>query len=180
MEKTRVDGMKTGFTLIELMVTVSIVGILLAVGVPNFLAFLQNNRMVAQTNDVVTMLGYARSEAIKRNLPVTVCSSANNTSCAGATSWETGFIAFVDNDGNGAVGAGEQVLQVRQAIEGGNTLRSNNLTFTRYLPNGFSNSPGGTLRLCDARGTASGRAIVVSLLGRVRTDTLAAGGLACP
>jgi len=175
-----VNGMKTGFTLIELMVTVSIVGILLAVGVPNFLVFMQNNRLVAQSNDVVTIFNYARSEAIKRNLPVTVCSSANNTSCAGSTSWETGFIAFVDNDGDGAVDVGEQVLQVRQPIEGGNTLRSNNITFTRYLPNGFSNSPGGTLRLCDARGTASGRAIVVSLLGRVRTNGLVAEGLTCP
>lgn len=174
------NGMKTGFTLIELLVTLSIVGILLAVGVPNFVTFIQNNRLATQANDVVTLLNYARSEAIKRGVRVTVCSSTDSASCAGSTNWENGFIAFVDNDGDGVVDIGEATLQVRQPVEGGNTLRTNSLTRVTYLANGFSNGFNGTLRLCDARGTASARAIVVSNQGRVRTNNLAAEGFACP
>lgn len=173
-------GMKTGFTLIELLVTLSIVGILLAVGVPNFVSFIQNNRLATQANDLVTVLSYARSEAIKRNLTISVCGTADNATCTGTANWSNGFIAFVDTDGDGTLDAGENLLQVRQPIEGGNTLQSADIIFVRYLPNGFSNSPAGTFRLCDARGTASARAIVVSFQGRVRTNTLAAEALTCP
>lgn len=174
------NRMKNGFTLIELLVTVSIVGVLLGIGVPNFVTFIQNNRLATQANDMVTILNFARSEAIRRNARITVCSSANNTACANSTTWETGAIAFVDNNGNGTVDAGDVILQVRQAIEGGNTLRSANLTRVTYQTNGFSIGFFGTLRLCDTRGTASARAIVVSNQGRVRTNNLAAEGLACP
>lgn len=168
-----------GFTLIELLVTISIVAILLTVAVPNFIVFVQNNRLASQANDLVTMLNYARSEAVKRNQRITVCSSTTGTSCAGSGTWDTGLIVFVDTDGDGVVDAGETILQVRQAMEGGNTLRSG-LNRVTYQSNGFSSGFAGTFRLCDARGTASARAIVVSFQGRVRTNTLAGEGLSCP
>lgn len=173
----------SGFSLIELLVTISILAILITVGVPNLIAFVQNSRLTSQANDLVTVLNYARSEAIKRGVRITVCSSTNNTGCAGSTTWETGFIAFVDNDGDGVVDAGDDILMVRQPLDGGNTLRSANLSWITYRAQGHSAGFFGTLRLCDERGTANARAVVVSNQGRVRTTNLTdpmLGALTCP
>jgi len=168
-----------GFTLIELLVTLSIAAILLGVAVPNFVTFIQNNRLATQANDLVTMLNYARSEAVKRNQTITVCSSTDGTSCAGSTTWDGGLIVFVDTDGDGVVDGGEAVLQVRQAMEGSNTLRSGAQTRLTYQSNGFLEVAGSNdvFRLCDTRGTAMARAITISLQGRVSTST---GTASCP
>lgn len=176
----RVLRRQRGFTLIELLVTLSIAAILLTVAVPNYITFVQNSRLATQANDLVTMLNYARSEAIKRNQTITVCSSTTGTSCAGSTTWDSGLLVFADTNGDGAVDGGEDILQVRQAMEGSNTLRAGVGARVTYRSNGFSPGFNDTFRLCDTRGTASARAIVVSNLGRVRTDTLVAEGLACP
>ena len=57
-----------GFTLFELMITVAVAGVILTVGVPNFVGFMANNRAVNDTNDFVTSLNLGRSEAIRRGL----------------------------------------------------------------------------------------------------------------
>ena len=177
--RARPSRWHSGFTLIELLVTIAIAAILLTVAVPNFITFVQNNRLTAQANDLVTAFNYARSEAIKRGVRVTVCSRLDNTTCAGVNDWTTGWLVFVDADGDGAV-AGAEVLQVRQPLENTNTL-SSAVAFQRvtYQNTGFSGFAG-TLRLCDTRGAASARAIVVSAQGRVRIGPLATEGLACP
>jgi len=170
-------GAMRGFTLIELLVTLAIAAILLGVAVPNFVAFIQNNRLATQANDLVTMLSYARSEAVKRNQTITVCSSTDGTSCAGSTTWDSGLIVFVDSNGDGAVDGGEAVLQVRPAMEGGNTLRSGAQPRFTYQANGFLASNNDAFRLCDTRGTTFARAITISLQGRVSTST---GTASCP
>jgi type IV fimbrial biogenesis protein FimT len=177
-----------GFTLIELLVTISVAAILIAIAVPNFVSFVQNARITSQANDLVTTLNYARSEAIKRGIRTTVCSSTTGTGCAASTTWETGWLAFVDCDNDGvadtaaavcpdwnADGAAdfEPVLQVRQALEGGNTLRTAAVQRVTYQGTGFS-SNGDTFRLCDTRGILSARAIVVSLVGRISTNPVTA------
>lgn len=94
----------SGFTLLELMVVVVIAGILLAIGVPAMGNFISNSRMTAAANDLMGTLHYARSEAIKRRAPVTICTSANpldaDPDCA-ASPLLTGWVVFVDNNQNG-------------------------------------------------------------------------------
>ena len=77
------------------MVTVTVLGILLGLAVPSFTAAMRNNRIVAQNNEFIGALNYARSEAIRRSSTVSVCSSTNGTSCSTTSSWGTGWIFFV-------------------------------------------------------------------------------------
>jgi type IV fimbrial biogenesis protein FimT len=167
-----------GFTMIELLVTLSIAAIMMTIAVPSFRDFLLNNRMTSQTNDFVLALASAKSEAVKRGVFVTVCSRATNATCAGSTTWDSGWLVFADNNGDGLVTAGtDVVLQVREALEGNNTLRAGARQRVTFQNTGFSSGFNDTFRLCDSRGTADGRSITVSMQGRV---TSATGTTACP
>ncbi len=167
--------------MIELLVTLSIAAIMLTIAIPSFRDFLLNNRITSQTNDFVLALASAKSEAVKRGVRVTVCSRATPPttpeSCAGSTTWDTGWLVFVDNDGGGTVNGLDEVLQVREPLEGNNTLRAAARQRVTFQNTGFSLGFTDTFRLCDTRGTANGRRITVSNQGRV---TSATGTTACP
>lgn len=84
-----------GFTLVELMVTIAVLAILLAIGIPAFAPLIASNRLTSATNELVAALQTARTEAIRRNVRVTVCPAAPTaTACSGA--WRDGWMAFVD------------------------------------------------------------------------------------
>ena len=87
----------SGFTLLELLVTVSIIGIVMAIGVPAMSTFTLNDRLTTQVNTMVGHLAYARSEAVKRTQPVSICVSNNATNCTGGN-WQDGWIVYVDAD----------------------------------------------------------------------------------
>ncbi len=84
-----------GFTLLELMVTVLVLGVLLGAGVPAFFETIRSNRATADTNELVTALSIARSEAVRRGARITLCGSSNGTSCDGA--WGQRWMLFVDS-----------------------------------------------------------------------------------
>ena len=100
----------SGFTLVELMITLALVAILATVGIPSFTNFIANNRLTVQTNELVSALNLARSESIKRNVRVSVCRSANGTACGGT--WSNGWIAFVDGGTAGSVDGTDEILRV--------------------------------------------------------------------
>lgn len=85
----------------ELMIVVSIAGILMALAIPGFTTTIRNNRLSAQTNEFIYALKFARAEALKRGVPVTVCRSAAQAACdaGGTASWENGWIIFAENEG---------------------------------------------------------------------------------
>ena len=95
-----------GFNIIELMVTIAVLGVLLGVGVPGMQALIQNNRLTSQINLLSTSLSHARSEAIKLNQRVLVCVSTDGAQCEAAgsgTTWDDGWLVFVDRNDNSEV-----------------------------------------------------------------------------
>jgi len=94
-----------GFTLMELLLGIAVLAILTTLAVPAFTQFVQNNRLAAEANELVASFQYARSESLKRGLPVQICSSADGTGCDG--DWNQGWIAMVDPDG-----AEEEIIRV--------------------------------------------------------------------
>jgi len=159
-----------GFTLIELMITLSVASILLSVAVPSYRSFVQDSLMITQSNSFYSALALAKSEAIKRNIRTTICPTTNGTSCIASTTWSNGWIIFVDNNNNKSVDADEQILQVTPAFTGGNTLTTTTNTVT-FRQDGFSPGSAATFSICDARGSSYSKSIILSNQGRFRTET---------
>jgi type IV fimbrial biogenesis protein FimT len=125
-----------GFTLIELMTGIAVLGILLALAVPGFREFTRNNRVTAAQNDLVTAMSFARSEALKRTVPVSICASTDSATCSNDTNWATGWIVYTDASGvAGAVDGADQVLDVVPGTNGDMNVVSTG-TFVQYQPTG--------------------------------------------
>jgi type IV fimbrial biogenesis protein FimT len=187
-----------GFTLYELLVTMLVAGVVFGLGVPNLLEFSRNNAMAGAANDFVSTLMAARTEAVKRQVPVTVCASpdpfAANPVCVPNGAGATGYFAWVDennnpvggvptltdaSDGNAQFDANETVLVAREIPD---TLAGIADTyFVAYGPNGArrNNVPtaAGALNsatmmlICDPRGNvaASGSLSAARLIQIERT-----------
>ena len=121
----------TGVTLIELLVVVTIMAIIGAISAPYFRDILRKNAMEASLAELRSAISFARSEALARGKPVTVCHSADlldcNTTAAETGRWHRGWIVFLDYATDGVVEDGatgdDQILRVHQALNGSLDLR---------------------------------------------------------
>jgi len=102
-----------GFTLVELMVTLAVVGILAAVAVPAMTSLIAGNRLAGASSELTSSLQLARSEAIRRNAQVTICASSNGTTCSASTDWSRWIVTGPDN--SAAAGAANDVILTHTA-----------------------------------------------------------------
>ena len=123
-----------GFTLVELMVTLTVGLILMLVGIPLFTTTTQNNRVAAASNTLVAHLNLARNEAVKRGVPVTACASTDGATCATLNDWNQGLIVFVDGGTAGSVDGTDQILRVGDGS--GDVTLTGSTAFVRYLADG--------------------------------------------
>lgn len=169
-----------GFTLIELMVTLTVAAILMGLAVPAFRSFLQNDRLMTQAAQLSAALYMARAEAVKQDAPVLVCASADGATCSNSDTWETGWIV-VSN------AAGATPIQVVRSLSVGTTLRASGAAFQiAFQSNGMLNvaAPVG-FHLCDARGGTYARYLQVGVTGNIVASPnvgldLNNAALACP
>ena len=171
-----------GFSLLELIVIIGILGITIAFAVPNLTTMIANNRITAGASDFVAALQFAKGEAVSRVNPVTICNrNAAGTGCVAASDWSQGWIVFSDANDNGALDNGEEVLLNHEPLNQGITFRgtaavANSIT---YRPSGsiVSRPPGANnsvviastqaLVICDGRGFGNfARGILVTITGR--------------
>lgn len=179
------------FTLIELVMTMAIAGILVTIAIPSFNSTLTSSRLTNYANDLVGALNLARSEAVRRGIQVTV---SNN---GALTHWESGWTVFVDFSSDeiydppdnlcttSAIGAPTEdcLLRVYPPLANGYTLTTGGSLYKKaaaYLPSGISYTFfGDTFRLCNGTDMTTSRTIVVDNVGRVRVTSVGTA-MSCP
>lgn len=127
-----------GVTLIELTMSVAVLGVLLGLAVPTFREFSRNNSLTAIQNDLVTSFNLARSEALRRNRTVSVCASADGTTCGEDTDWNNGWLVFVDRNTAGVIDGTDTVLNASQTPNPDLTFDSDGDSFVQYRSTGMS------------------------------------------
>ncbi|WP_313348743.1 GspH/FimT family pseudopilin [Stenotrophomonas sp.] len=112
-----------GFSLVELMITLVVIGVVAAIAFPNFQNLIRSNRVATAQNELIGLVNLARSDAIRNNNGGAVCGSSNGTGCDGQ--WAKGMLAFSDSNGDGAFSSGETVLRY-SAVNGAMTVTGPN------------------------------------------------------
>lgn len=157
-----------GMTLLELIVSLSVLAILGALAVPSFTGLYHDNSRSAAVNQFLNAIFLARSEAMKRGKVITLCKSADGMACANqAPDWNMGWMLFVnaDRDDPPVRDAGEAVIQLYPGWPGGH-ITSNRAAYSfRSYNQGVVN---GTLVFCDPRGSSTARALIINHVGRPR------------
>jgi type IV fimbrial biogenesis protein FimT len=181
---------QSGFSLLEVLVTVAIVAILLGIGVPSFQNLMDTNRMAAAVNDMVSAMHAARAEAIKRRANITICASSDwNTAdpdCDASAHFGSGWIMFVDGvppvAANADIDGTDELLRAHGPLAG--TIdpvtvdAGVTVPYISYSPTGFTQQiaalvPVNNIEICDRRGNvdtgggiAAGRWVNIAPTGR--------------
>lgn len=160
---------RPGFTLIELMVTMALAGLLLAIGTPWLSSLINSSRVTAEVNRFIRAVHIARSQVAMASGEVVICPSKNGSQCAREPdAWGAGWLAFfnVDRDSPPVVDRGERIL-LSHDFDDTVRVRSNRQAFV--FRSYAKRSTNGTVVFCDWRSDSARRAVVVSYTGRPRS-----------
>jgi type IV fimbrial biogenesis protein FimT len=174
---------QNGFTLYELLITVLVIGTVLALGIPNFGEFTANSRMTATANDMLSSFHVSRSEAARAKSNITICASPNPLAGAAAACggvFDQGWIIFEDTDGDIVRDPGESLLRAHPPLPDGlNIIPDNGANYFSFAATGLGrgdingNPAFVSATICDARGTeiaaggsSAARRLVVTPIGR--------------
>ena len=168
-----------GFTVIELMIVVVIIGILMAIAAPSLRAMIIGNQLRSVASELLNDMAIARNEAAKRSQRTVICKSNDQNTCVNGATWGNGWIVFVDADNSlqrNTVGTTEPLIRVKQAIP-------NSVAFTIAPPPAppdnvqfrafgvITAAATQTFTICptDAGTGIAGRTITMTPLGRVQS-----------
>jgi len=162
-------GHTRGFTLIELMITVALLGILVALAMPSFSDLMRRTKIESAASNVMVSLATARNEAVKRGRNVSICSSTDGTNCSGSNNWATGWLIY------SSAGTPIKVfdaLQTGISVVGDATHVQHQVTFTSSGSTTLGGA--GNITICMTGQTS--RVVDIAVSGRAR---VALGG-SCP
>lgn len=162
-----------GFTLVELMVTLAVAGIIAAMAAPSFNSTIERRSLSNERDMLSAHLRLARATALQEGTTV-ICVSDDKESCSGSGDWEDGWIVFVDNDSNTSryTAGTDRLLKVYEGIDDSHSLTwSGGGSEVTFNGSGyFGLSSGGTFIFCGASGEASSaRSLIIYGPGSMRT-----------
>jgi type IV fimbrial biogenesis protein FimT len=162
-----------GFSLIELLVTLSVAAILMGVAMPAFSSFVHNTRLSSEANALVFDLNLARSEAVKLDTTLEVCASSNGAACGGT--WSQGWIVLCPANCPPGLGATPAVLAAAPALTDGNAVDEllAGAVEISFLSTGQTDATKLQFVFCDNRGAADGRDVEVNSLGGIASASTA-------
>lgn len=167
-----------GLTLLELLVTLAIAAILLAVAAPDFARWITQNRLRTTAYDLLTDIHKTRNEAVSRAARASLWNMDGD--------WHSGWQMFVDDNANGSLDSGETLLFERGARAADISISGNSSvsSMVSYAANGYSLTAAGafqagTITLCG-EGASEAYQIVVSLGGRARLSAVTNNSSLCP
>ena len=170
MQTTR-RNKQAGLSLIELLGTVSIIAVVNALAAPTLGETFKRNHLRSQAEQVMTTLTLARSEAVKRNQPVSICRSEDGETCGG--SWSDGWIVFANLDGDDVVDLGvDEVIRVYEGLAEGHSFKGTvaNEALT-YFADGSYAAGSDTVRICSEDGDlVQSWTVKVNAVGRPRVN----------
>jgi type IV fimbrial biogenesis protein FimT len=156
-----------GFTLPELLVTLTVASTLTVAATNSLTWLIQENRMVADINRFVTVLHLARSEAVKQGSRIVLCPSADGEHCGNSSEWNSGWMLFQSDDRERD--SEEPLIQRGSSLQAGIALHaSNHRKRIVYQQDGSSGGTNSSFTFCDSRGKAKPRVICLSNTGRPR------------
>jgi len=156
---------KNGFSLIELMVTLAVAAILLAVGIPGMQSLMEGSRVRNATNEILSDLLYARSQAVNLGIEITVCPLDSSKTCV--SDWNLGMSIFIDENDNQKLDATEATIRVANPMSSIDKLIFNNGSWLSFNPEGVT-TKNGTFSYCTNSQDPAG--IVLSQSGRARIE----------
>ena len=168
-----------GFTLIEILITLSIAAILAVLATPSMTESIENSKIKTLSGEFTVALHLAQSEAIKRGVQVSIKPKFRSNK-----EWRTGWDIFADPNANGSQDAGEELIQTYDMNTKGLTLISEDAVFATwmgFLPSGATRGNGGIsggFRICRADGeTTKSRTVIIQATGNIITEV---GASSCP
>lgn len=160
-----------GYTLLEAMVTVSVLSILLATGVPALSALVEHLRATSALSVLVNQMSHARMAAVTYRRPTILCPSVDGMLCDRGGDWSNGWMVFVDRgDRRGPLAPLDLLLVESKPTSKHLIVRSSaGRSYLRYLPDGRSAGSNLTIRVCRQDRSGLG-AVVVNNAGRPRIE----------
>ena len=164
-------GNLKGFTIVEALIVIAVFSILIALAAPPLTDFLEQVQARQNTNEFLSSLLLARSEAVTRNRSVSVCTADGGgaTVCDTGKDWHDGWISFEDLDSDGVRDVGDDLIDQHSGLDDTSVVSTVNFSdFLTYLPAGGISSAG-EFTLCVG---STARQITVNATGRPRlSDT---------
>jgi type IV fimbrial biogenesis protein FimT len=160
-----------GFTLIELTITLAIITTLAGVAGPAMAGFIEHQRATATATSLTTHMQLARMAAVSRNRRAVLCPTSDGNSCAAGTDWSTGWMLFVDDDGNRRPDHNDDILRVdlQPTSTHLRVVSTTGRQQLRYLPDGSSAGSNLTVSICNHAGALLGQ-VIVNNMGRPRSE----------